>query len=326
MKNKEIDIPMYDPFALINKLSGHGEGGDNFTRSHIKAISKIFHLNRAEDYVRLIPTPTPTDLTPFRLTVFNFIFLTKGKSVRSKGLNRYEFSENTFFFLPAYEITTHEFIDSDYEGFYCDFSLELLTQKVSQKELFEEFPFLEFNSFPLVHISESAKKYVISILDRLLEEYKADTACRMDILRTYLIALFTELKPFVAKSIPATTNAASIITEQYKKALTKYIYEKTKITDYAELLSVSPNHLNKCVKNTLGKSAHDLLNEMLLLEAKVLLKQTNLNVTEIAYKIGKNELTDFARFFKSHTGMRPSEYRNRMLPTTNLKISYHNNA
>lgn len=309
MKNKEIDIPMYDPFALVNKLSGHGEGGDNFTRSHIKSISKIFHINRAEDYVRLIPTPTPTDLTPFRLTVFNFIFLTKGKSIRSKGLNRYEFRENTFFFLPAYEITTHEAIDSDYEGFYCDFSLELLTQKASQKEIFEEFPFLEFNSFPLVNINEVAKKHIVNILERLLEEYKTDKECRLDILRTYLITLFTELKPFVAKSIPKTTNASSVITEQYKKALTKHIYEKNKITDYAELLSISPNHLNKCVKNTLGKSAHDLLNEMLLLEAKVLLKQTNLNVTEIAYKIGKNEVTDFARFFKSQTGMKPSEYR-----------------
>lgn len=310
MKNKEIDIPMYDPFALINKLSGHGEGGDNFSRFHIKSTSKIFHINRAEDYVRLIPSPTPTDLTPFRLTVFNFIFLTKGKSIRSKGLNRYEFSENTFFFLPAYEITTHEFIDSNYEGFYCDFSIELLTQKVSQKELFEEFPFLEFNNFPLVNIAESASKYVVSILERLLVEYTEDTNCRLDILKTYLITLFTELKPFVAKSIPTSTNAASIITEQYKKALTKYICEKNKITDYAELLSVTPNHLNKCVKKTIGKSAHDLLNEMLLLEAKVLLKQSNLKVAEIAFKIGKNEVTDFARFFKTHTGMRPTEYRN----------------
>jgi AraC-like DNA-binding protein len=75
------------------------------------------------------------------------------------------------------------------------------------------------------------------------------------------------------------------------------------------MLHVSPNHLNKCVKATTGKSAHDLLNEMLLLEAKVLLKQTNLNVTEIAYKIGKNEISDFARFFKAQTGMKPGEYR-----------------
>ncbi len=63
------------------------------------------------------------------------------------------------------------------------------------------------------------------------------------------------------------------------------------------------------MKKTLGKSAHDLLNEMLLLEAKVLLKQINLNVTEIAYKVGKNEASDFVRFIKKQTGIRPSEYR-----------------
>ncbi|WP_310589579.1 helix-turn-helix domain-containing protein [Flectobacillus longus] len=91
--------------------------------------------------------------------------------------------------------------------------------------------------------------------------------------------------------------------------LTKKLYQKQKITDYAELLSISPNYLNKSVKKTLGKSAHDLLNEMLLLEAKVVLKQTNLNVTEIAYKVGKNEVSDFVCFFKKQKGIRPSEYR-----------------
>jgi AraC family transcriptional regulator, transcriptional activator of pobA len=69
-------------------------------------------------------------------------------------------------------------------------------------------------------------------------------------------------------------------------------------------------HLNKCVKSTLGKSAHDLLSDMLILEAKVLLKQTNLTILEIAYKIGRNEISDFTRFFKAQTGMKPSDYRN----------------
>jgi len=124
-----------------------------------------------------------------------------------------------------------------------------------------------------------------------------------------LIAVFTELKIFVGSSKPSISNSAYLITEQYKKNLSQYIYEKQKITDYAEMMAISPNHLNKCVKTTTGKSAIDLLNEMLLLEAKVLLKQTDLTVTEIAYKLGKNEIGNFARFFKSQTGMRPSEYR-----------------
>lgn len=306
MKNREVDIPTFDPHALINKLSG--VGGESF-RSHIQSAARYFHINRVEDYVRLIQTPTPTDVTPFRITTFNFLFLTKGTSIRSKGLNSYEFGENTFFFLPPYEITTHTFMQHDAEGFFCDFDIKLLTQKSSPNDVYSEFPFLEFNSHPLVIIDDIAKNHVLGLLERLLLEYKADAKCRFDILSTYLLALFTELKPFVETSKPVSVDAASQITEYYKKALSQHIYQKKKITDYAELLAVSPNHLNKCVKKTLGKSAHDLLNEMLLLEAKVLLKQTNLTVTEIAYKIGKNEISDFARFFKSQTGMKPGEYR-----------------
>ncbi|GAB2631733.1 helix-turn-helix transcriptional regulator [Emticicia sediminis] len=299
-------IPIIDTTQLESELLFKG----GIPVSSLTANAhEFFHINRVEDYFRMIDFPLPSDLQPRRMTVYNFFFLTKGVSTRTKGLDTYEFNENTFFFVPAHQITTHKFIRKDVEGFYCHFNIELLTDKTNLRNLLNEFPFLEFNSFPLVKIDTQTKGFVLPLLERLLIEYKSDKKNSFDIFRSYLIALFSELKPFVETSTPVSANAASLITEQFKKALSKYIYEKNKITDYAELLSISPNHLNKCVKNTLGKSAHDLLNEMLLLEAKVLLKQTNLNVTEIAYKIGKNEVTDFARFFKTQTGMRPTEYR-----------------
>lgn len=158
-------------------------------------------------------------------------------------------------------------------------------------------------------INDEAKARIIPLLERLIAEYKAGDDCRFDILRVYLMAVFTELKAFVNYSKPNISNSAYLITEQYKKYLSQYIYEKQKTTDYAEMMAISPNHLNKCVKMTLGKSAHDLLKEMLLLEAKFLLKQSDLNISEIAFKIGRNEISDFGRFFKAQTGMSPSEYR-----------------
>ena len=306
-ENKPYVIPIIDTIQLESELLFKG----GIPVSSLTAQAhKHFHINRVEDYFRMIDFPLPSDLQPRRMTVYNFFFLTKGTSSRSKGLDNYEFGENTFFFVPAQQITTHKFIRNDVEGYYCHFDIELLNDRSNSNNLFNEFPFLEFNSYPLVTIDTQSKTYIIPLLERLLIEYKANNNSRLDIFRTYLLALFTELKPFIETSRPVTKNAASQITEHFKKALSKYIYNKNKIIDYAELLSISPNHLNKCVKNTLGKSAHELLNEMLLLEAKVLLKQTNLNITEIAYKIGKNELTDFARFFKAKTGLKPSEYRN----------------
>ena len=64
------------------------------------------------------------------------------------------------------------------------------------------------------------------------------------------------------------------------------------------------------MKVSTGKSAHELLEEMRILEAKVLLKQTDLNIADIAYKLGGFDPSDFSRFFKSLTNLTPKQYRN----------------
>lgn len=309
---KENVISTFDPYKLRSKLVN--AGGAHF-HSYLTPAHEVFHINRIEDYIRLVKFPTQTDVHPFRLTVFNFMFLTKGTSFRSKGLIDYDFGENTFFFLPAYEITTHKFISEDAEGYYCHFNLDLLTSDYKLKDLLADFPFLNFNCHPLIVVPPEMKdEIVLPLLKRLENEYKKGEGCRYEILRAYLIALFIELKPFITATSSLSRNSAYQITEHYKKALSQFIYEKQKVNDYAELLAVSPNHLNKCVKSITGQSAHDLLSEMILLEAKVLLKQTSQSVSEIAYQIGRNEISDFVRFFKTKTGMSPGEFRKMVNP------------
>lgn len=299
------DIKTFSPIELETDLY---KGGVHLP-SFIAPTHHLFHINRIEEYISLVKLPLQSDLYPRRITLFNFFFLTKGRSIRSKGLNKFDFGENTFFFIPAYEITTHEHISSGAEGFYCHFNLDLLTSDYRLKDLLSNFSFLNFNCYPLVVINDSAKPAILSLLDRLLQEYKKGAKCRIEILQVYLITIFTELNAFVDSSKNPASDAAFSLTEQYKNALSQYIYQKQKVGDYAELLSVSPNHLNKAVKKAIGKSAYDLLSEMLVLEAKVLLKQTTLSIAEIAFKIGRNEASDFVRFFKTQTGMTPKQYR-----------------
>ncbi|MDZ7899203.1 MAG: helix-turn-helix transcriptional regulator [Arcicella sp.] len=309
MNSKKINtakIPILDSDDLRQELTDNTGMPLNIISYH---AHNYFHINRIEDYFKVVDAPPPSELMPRRLKVFSFFFLKQGTSIKSNGIDTYEFGENSFFFTPAHQITTGHFVRTSVSGYYCHFNLDLISQKTNLQELIKEFPFFELNSYPLVNVSNETRENIIIILERLCREYHADKNCRNDILRTYLMALFSELKPFIEASKPKNQNAASLITEEFKKALSVHILSKNKITDYAELLNVSPNHLNKCVKNTVGKSAHDLLNEMLLLEAKVLLKQTNLNITEIAFKIGKSEISDFTRFFKAQTGISPSEYR-----------------
>ena len=67
---KENTISTFDPFKLRSKLVN--AGGARF-HSYLTLAHEMFHINRIEDYIRLVKFPTQTDVQPFRLTVFNFI-------------------------------------------------------------------------------------------------------------------------------------------------------------------------------------------------------------------------------------------------------------
>lgn len=316
--SKGNSVLTYDPLRLKSDL--FSAGGSSLYTDLSSSRNIVFHINRIEDYKRTVKAPVEweEDANPYRLTIFNFFFLTNGSSTRSKGLNKYNFSENTFFFIPAHEITAHHCTNEQAEGWYCHFHLDLLTSDFRLKDLLDEFPFLNLNCHPLVTISPEMRKVVLPLYERLEEEYKKGDGCRHAILRIYLMALFTEIKPFASSpsSNYTSKNSAYHITEQYKKTLSQHIYEKQRVGDYADLLAVSPNHLNKCVKCVTGKSAQEMLSEMLLLEAKVLLKQTTLAISEIAFQLGWSEISAFTRCFKSKTGVTPGDYRKMNSPDT----------
>ncbi len=267
--------------------------------------SHLFHFNRIETYRSHMTFP----ISPHRKTVFDFIYLTKGHSVRSKGLDNYEFGANCFFFLPAYQITAHEWMSEDAEGYFCHFDPQIIHKNYSKHDFSDEFPFFLFTGDPIVRTNADFLPIVRPVFLKLEAEYQENQPFKLDLVSFCLLALFTELKRFAHSQTKVHENSALRITRQYKNALSQYIYQKQNVTDYADLLAVSPNHLNKCVKSATSKSAQDLLNDMILLEAKVLIRQTDLPISEIAYRITKQNPSDFTRFFRLKTGSTPKEYK-----------------
>lgn len=80
-------------------------------------------------------------------------------------------------------------------------------------------------------------------------------------------------------------------------------------SDFANTLSVHVNHLNKIMKETFGKSTSVIIHERIVLEAKLLLKHSSSDVSEIAFALGFKENTHFNNFFKKHLGITPTQFR-----------------
>jgi AraC family transcriptional regulator, transcriptional activator of pobA len=269
-----------------------------------RSYFRMFHINRIEDFLNFVPNKQP----PYRKPVTDFMFITNGNTIRTKGLDTFDISANMFFFIPAYQIRTAVSMSPDVKGFFCHFDMEIFNKNFVQHDIINQFPFLQYIGNPVVRVPDAAMPTIIYIIERLEKEYQSEKHSDFNIFCAYLLALFFELNRFTGFDT-TPKNTAAVLTQRYKNALMQHIYDIQTVAEFAQHLNVSPNYLNRCLHITIGKTAHDLLNDMLLLEAKSLLKQSALTISEVAYKIGKKDHSDFSRFFKSHTGMTPKEFR-----------------
>lgn len=294
-------IPVWDFKEMDMRHFGESEVPKDFVK-----IDPRFHINSLRGVGGKIQFPLP----PHRKPVYDFIFVTKGHTKRGKALTQHIVGKDEFFFLPAYQITEHEYVSKDIDGFFCHFSMDLFADWLPPNQLLRKFPFLQFIGSPVVKVNQRSRPVILYILKRLANILKEkDKTIRINLIATYLMALFTEINHFSDTLENTRKDSAFIITESYKDMLSKKIYNTQLVSEYADFLNISPNHLNKCVKQVMGISAQDLLNRMVLLEAKVLLKQTDLSISEIAFQLSKKNHSDFSRFFKTKTGMAPKQYR-----------------
>ena len=79
--------------------------------------------------------------------------------------------------------------------------------------------------------------------------------------------------------------------------------------DYADRLAIHVNHLNKVLKENTGKTTTGIITNRVAQEAKILLKQTDWNISEIAWCLGFEEVSHFSNFFKKQAAVAPLAFR-----------------
>ncbi len=78
---------------------------------------------------------------------------------------------------------------------------------------------------------------------------------------------------------------------------------------YADKLFVTSKHLSAVLKEISDKTAGEWIDQRVILEAKLLLRSTGLNIQEISAKLNFANQSFFGKYFKHLTGMSPRDYR-----------------
>jgi AraC family transcriptional activator of pobA len=273
----------------------------------LKADFGKFFVVKVEDMISQIKLPVP----PNRATTHTFIYLTSGNANMNIGSSSFNIRKDECLIVPAGQVFSFSKLDIN-KGFLCNFHNDIIIGKFGKSDLLKDFEFLRVYGNPHIRLDSQASKQVLQLLQRIYSDYSKSGLKNIDIIQSYFIALLCELN-LTYKPLSSSKQISAInITNKFKQLLFTNIKQKHLVADYASIMNITPNHLNKAVKAITSKSPTKWIDETLVLEAKVLLYQTTHSIREVASDIGIYDPSYFSRLFKKYEGVTPLEFRKRI--------------
>lgn len=153
---------------------------------------------------------------------------------------------------------------------------------------------------------------LLAILSGIFEEYTNKQEGYRDIIKASLDIFYIE---FVRQSADPGGYDKHINSytqerfEEFTQLVEKHINTRKQVSQYTALMILSSYQLNEITKTAVGKTASQLINEQIVLEAKRCLLATPNQVKEVADLLGYEDVSYFIRFFKKHTGYSPDTFR-----------------
>jgi AraC-like DNA-binding protein len=276
---------------------------------------EIGHFN-VFDVADLMRRMKEKAVMPYNRKTYYKISLIVGRNIAEYADKVIEIEKNALLFatpkVPYHWLPQEE----EQGGFFCIFTNEFLAQARSGVVL-DELPIFKPGGCPLFQISEEDKEEIASIFRKMQKEISSDYAYKYDLLRNYVVELIhygQKLQP--ASALHSPHNASARVSSLFMELLERQFpiesrqrLELRTAKDYADGLSVHVNHLNKVLKEATGQTTTDLISSRVIQEAKILLKQTDWNISEIAWCLGFEEVAHFSNFFKKQTSLAPMKFR-----------------
>jgi len=181
-----------------------------------------------------------------------------------------------------------------------------------QPTLESEFPFFSIQHTDFYKLTNEKFVELLPLFEDVFSAHEKSNDYTIASLK--LLTLLYQLKELAIFNNDAQgrmANPQQILMKKFVILVNTHYIEKNKVNDYAEMLSVSSNHLSQTVKMVSGRNALSYINERLIREAKSLIQYTDLSIAEIAYRLDFSDPANFGKFFKKHVRETPIEFRKR---------------
>ena len=117
------------------------------------------------------------------------------------------------------------------------------------------------------------------------------------------------LSKIYSEPVSAYVSRKENLVIEFLQLAQKHISKHRTVIAYAEMLSLTPKYLTETVKEITGKNAGEMIDDLVMLEAKYLLNNPSLSIGQITDLLNFSDQSFFGKFFKRHQGISPKAYR-----------------
>lgn len=256
----------------------------------------------------------PATGIPALRRVFNLIYLLKsGEHDVQLGAEERWLKPNDLVIVPENVVYASRYIHQC-KGYCIHFTTEFI-RPLLQGPLAAEFPYFDLEAEHIINVTEEESALLAQSFRDIISEHERFSHEKDHVLRNLIHILLLRVREIHrphAKRIKESATRAMDLTNRFKHLVEKNFIAQRQVAWYAGKLYITPKHPGDVVKGTMGRTPRQMIADMLLLEAKVLLRSTDNTISQVAQQLQFDDQAHFAHFIKQRSGLSPTELRSKL--------------
>jgi AraC-like DNA-binding protein len=225
----------------------------------------------------------------------------------------YGVSEGDIIFCPFSEIFWVDMISEDYRAKYIFFSLDFISDAGFNYKSNNVLQSLSADPTQIIRNEPDLYRRLNFHADELkvLNNTEKEDYYFNEMIWHHFSLVIYEIDNYFKKieKPHQVTHREDELTTSFFTLVREHFKDEHNVQFYADKLCISRKYLTKVINKTMFKSPRDIIHQVLAVEARLLLKNPNLNVGHVAVELKFSDQASFSKFFKKHTGRSPLEYK-----------------
>jgi AraC family transcriptional activator of pobA len=241
---------------------------------------------------------------------YHLVFFTQGGGSQTIDFQQVPVKPYQIYFMIPGQVHNWAF-KGEVDGYIINFSVPFFQSFLLKANYLEELPFFTgIINDAVIDVPAELQEKVMGLFEELIRESEEPKPLAEDMVRSIMLQLFISIARLGLNSHNTTTTPYNYtLLRNFQKLIEKNYTTIRLPKQYAELLYITPNHLNALCNDVLGTSAGEVIRNRIALEAKRLLINNDLTVLEIANQLNFTDNSYFTKFFKKQAGITPEEFR-----------------